>query len=155
MSTTHKVPLKPAALPSASLSPITTAASPRVGSPEVKTGLGNANAGSAAKALISTAGLAGTQAMAPDAIKNFAASVPDVVGQKNPLLAENWIVPKADEADVHTLRQDVFAESFDSLPSAFSSTRNAQARQSKKDILYEEGMELVNFLSLMVLKIIP
>ena len=91
----------------------------------------------------------------PDAIRNFAASVPDVVGQKNPLLAENRIVPKAPEPDVRTLRQDEFTQSYDVLPSAMSPTVNAKARQSKADILYEEGMEVVNFVNMLVLKIIP
>ncbi len=91
----------------------------------------------------------------PPAIKNFAAAVPDVVGQKNPLLAESKIVPKEPEHDIRSAREDEMAQSFDSVPSPHSSGRVTKGSQSKASIIFEETLELVNFLNLMTLKIVP
>ena len=155
VSTTSKAVANSIAAPAAIPNTVARAAPARTSPPTAKPGPGNVNAALTGKAMSAAPGLAGLGAKVPDAIKNFAASVPDVVGQKNPLLAESRIVPKAPEPDVRTLRQDEFTQSFDVLPSALSSTVNAKARQSKADILYEEGMEVVNFVNLLVLKIIP
>lgn len=91
----------------------------------------------------------------PPAIKNFAAAVPDVVGQKYPLLAESKIVPKEPEHDIRSAREDEMAQSFDSLPSPHNPGRVTKGNQSKASIIYEETLELVNFLNLMTLKIVP
>ena len=154
-STTSKAAANSAAAPAAIPKTVAKAAPARTSPPATRQGPGNVNAGMTGKALSAAPGLAGLGAKVPDAIKNFAASVPDVVGQKNPLLAESRIVPKAPEPDVRTLWQDEFTQSFDALPSAMSPTVNAKARQSKADVLYEEGMEVVNFVNMLVLKIIP
>lgn len=92
---------------------------------------------------------------APEAIKNFGASVPDVVGQNNPLLAENRVMPKALEQSIQASRQDEMAQSYDSIPSVMSGTRSKKGGQSKAVNLFEETLEIVNFLNLLTLKIVP
>lgn len=97
----------------------------------------------------------GLRSNVPEAIKNFAAAVPDVVGQNNPMLAENRIVPRELEQDIRASRQDEMVQSYDSIPSAMSGTRSKKSGQSKTVNLFEETLEVVNFLNLMTLKIIP
>jgi hypothetical protein len=91
----------------------------------------------------------------PPAIKNFAAAVPDVVGQKYPLLAESKIVPKEPEHEIRSVREDEMAQSFDAVPSPHNPGRVTKGNQSKASIIYEETLELVNFLNLLTLKIVP
>jgi hypothetical protein len=97
----------------------------------------------------------GLQFTVPAVIKNFAAGVPDVVGQKYPLLAESKIIPKEPEPDIRSGREDEMTQSFDSMPTTQNPGRVSKAGRSKASEMYEETLEIVNFLNLMTLKIVP
>lgn len=91
----------------------------------------------------------------PPAIARFAEKVPDPVGLKNPLLAENRIVPSDPPPELRAGRQDESSQSFDAIPSSTAGFSNARAGQSKSVTLYEETLEALNFLNLLILKIVP
>ena len=91
---------------------------------------------------------------APAAIRDFGSKIPDPVGAKNPLLAENRIVPVDPPTDVRSASPDVSSRSFDSLPSR-QVTTSRKANQSKGVTLTGEAVEAVNFLNMMTLHILP
>ena len=134
---------------------VAKAAPTRAGNSAVRPLPGNLNAALAGKALNGATAPGGLRSNVPEAIKNFAAAVPDVVGQNNPMLAESRIVPRELEQDIRASRQDEMVQSYDSIPSAMSGTRSKKSGQSKTVNLFEETLEVVNFLNLMTLKIIP
>lgn len=96
-------------------------------------------------------------AMAPAsaAIQDFGNAVVDKVAAQNPLLAESKIVPREPERDVHLPPPTEMSQSFDSVPSALSASTKKKVRASKSISLQEETMEVVNFLNLINLRIIP
>jgi hypothetical protein len=82
----------------------------------------------------------------PAALRDFGSAVVDKVvdqvGAQNPLLAESKVVPREPERD-------------DSVPSLRSSSTKQKVRHSKSVTLQEETLEVVNFLNLISLRILP
>lgn len=91
----------------------------------------------------------------PAAIQEFGSAVVDKVGARNPLLAENKIVPPEPERDVLLPPPSEMTQSFDSVPSVQNASTKKKVRQNKNLSIQEETLEVVNFLNLINLRIIP
>jgi hypothetical protein len=95
----------------------------------------------------------------PAALRDFGSAVVDKVvdqvGAQNPLLAESKVVPREPERDALLPPPSEMTQSFDSVPSLRSSSTKQKVRHSKSVTLQEETLEVVNFLNLISLRILP
>ena len=95
----------------------------------------------------------------PAALRDFGSAVVDKVvdqvGAQNPLLAESKVVPREPERDALVPPPSEMTQSFDSVPSLRSSSTKQKVRHSKSVTLQEETLEVVNFLNLISLRILP
>lgn len=80
--------------------------------------------------------------------------VVDKVAQQNPLLAESTMVQREAVPDARSAPVSEMTQSFDAIPTARTATTK-KVRPSKSLAVQEETLEMVNFLNLITLKLLP